>query len=225
MDVGRAFTFVTEDPDWVAKVLIGGVIVLASMLLSIILIGLVGYVLLAGYYLEVIRRVHAGTPNPLPAWDDLGGYISRGFVVSVGALLWAAPFAAITCAGLVIGGAMGNDAGGGVTIATICLMAPFWILLSIFLLPIVVARYAVSNDFGAMFQFSEIFAQARKVLVPLLIVFVMSLVVSFIAQFGIIACFIGVAFTMHYAYLVDSYLIGDMYRQATGNAPQEATAF
>ena len=225
MDVGRAFTYVTEDPEWVKKVLIGGVIVLASMLLSLILIGLVGYILLLGYYVEVMRRVHAGTPTPMPEWDDLGGYITRGFIAAVGVLIWTLPFTLITCVGIVIGSLINEDAGGVVILGTVCVLTPFLLALGIFVLPIVVARYAVTGDFNAMFQFSEVFAESRRILVPLLIVFVMSIVVSFVAYIGLIACFIGIAFTTHYAYLVHSYLIGDAYRQATGGSTTPQAAF
>jgi len=71
VDFGRAFTSVTEDPDWIKKILIGG----AFMLLSSVLVG-VPFVL--GYFSQTLRNVVAGAARPLPEWDDLGGIFSEG---------------------------------------------------------------------------------------------------------------------------------------------------
>ena len=118
MDVGRAFTYVTEDPAWVKKLLIGGCILLASTILSIVIIGLVGFCLLLGYYVEVIRRVNAGVPSPLPDWDDLGSYISRGFVAAVGAIVWSLPFIALISFGSVVDAVLNNGGGAVVLIGS-----------------------------------------------------------------------------------------------------------
>lgn len=225
MDVGRAFTYVTEDPDWVSKVLVGGVIFLVSSLLSFLAIGLVGFMALAGYYLEVIRRVHAGAPTPLPSWDDFGGYISRGFLLFVGALLWAVPLVLVACIAFVIAGVSGSDVGTVFAVAAVCLLIPLAIALNVLILPLVAARYAVSNDFGAMFRFGEIFQEVQRAFVPLLIVWVMAIVVGFLVYLGLVACIIGVFFTFHYGYLVQAYLVGEMYRQAAGNRPAPGAAF
>jgi len=71
LDFGRAFTSVTEDPDWIKKILIGG----AFALLSSVLVG-IPFVL--GYFGRTLRNVVAGTARPLPEWDDLGGIFSEG---------------------------------------------------------------------------------------------------------------------------------------------------
>jgi hypothetical protein len=195
------------------------------MLLSIIVIGLVGYILLFGYYLEVMRRVHAGMATPLPDWNDLGSYITRGFMASIGTLVWLVPFVAVATCGFAAGASMNDDAGSSLILATSCFLVPLSIALGVLILPVVIARYAVTGDFGAMFQFGAIFSEVQRGFVPLLITFVMSLVVYFVAYIGLIACFIGIAFTLHYAYLVHAYLIGDMYRQAAGGETTAQTAF
>ena len=66
IDLGRAFTFVTEDPEWVTKVLVGGLFALLSAIL-------VGIPFVLGYWGRTLGNVAAGRPRPLPAWDDLGG--------------------------------------------------------------------------------------------------------------------------------------------------------
>ena len=71
IDFGRSFTFVTEDPDWVKKLLIGGAFTLACMLL-------VGVPFVLGYFSRTLRNVAAGTRPELPEWDDLGGLFEEG---------------------------------------------------------------------------------------------------------------------------------------------------
>ena len=93
IDFGRSFTFTSEDPEWVSKILIGGVFVLACSLL-------VGVPFVLGYFSRTLRNVVAGLARPLPDWDDLGGLFNEGLrltgvyllhvlAVIVVALFWA----------------------------------------------------------------------------------------------------------------------------------------
>jgi len=88
VDFGRAFTSVTEDPDWIKKVLIGG----AFTLLSSILVG-VPFVL--GYFGRTLRNVVADAPRPLPEWDDLGGLFSEGLRLTAVSLIYGLAIAAV----------------------------------------------------------------------------------------------------------------------------------
>ncbi len=81
MDFGKAFTFAFEDPDWLKKILINGLIGL---------IPLVGQIYLMGWGLEVARRIAMGGPAVLSGcrlWH-LPGPRVQSFLVS---LVWAAP--------------------------------------------------------------------------------------------------------------------------------------
>ena len=64
LDIGKAFTYVTEDPKWVSKVLIGGGLIIAGFLT------LVGWLftlpVVGGYLILLLRNVIAGQPQPLP---------------------------------------------------------------------------------------------------------------------------------------------------------------
>src|SRR5207237_1300515 len=64
-DFGRPFAFVFEDPEWVQKILLGGVFVLASVVI-------VGIFFVYGYVARLVRNVIDGVQYPLPAWDDHG---------------------------------------------------------------------------------------------------------------------------------------------------------
>ena len=71
LDLGQGFRFFFEDPDWVKKILIGGVFMLLSSLI-------VGAIFVAGYGVHVVRRVVRGEPRPLPEWEDLGVFFGDG---------------------------------------------------------------------------------------------------------------------------------------------------
>ena len=79
MDIGKAFTFVFEDEDWIVKVLIGAVLALTG----------IGFIPIIGYGMEVARRVVRGDPQPLPAWDDWGTKIVEGLLSSVITFVWS----------------------------------------------------------------------------------------------------------------------------------------
>ena len=71
IDFGRCFTFVTEDPNWVTKVLVGGLMALLTTVL-------IGIPFLMGYWGRTLKNVAAGVRHPLPEWDDLGGLFGDG---------------------------------------------------------------------------------------------------------------------------------------------------
>ena len=67
MDIGKAFTFVGEDPKWVTKVLIGGGMLLFAIVLSITVIGgILVAAIVFGYLVQLTRNVIAGERTPLP---------------------------------------------------------------------------------------------------------------------------------------------------------------
>src|SRR5262249_21439709 len=74
VDLARCFTFVTDDPAWVSKILIGGVFTFATTFL-------VGAFFVGGYWSRLLRRVAAGEARPLPEWDDLGGLFEDGLPI------------------------------------------------------------------------------------------------------------------------------------------------
>ena len=209
MDVGRSFSFVTQDPDWIKKVLIGAVIALFSFLL-------VPAFILSGYQLAIVRRVYLGADLPLPEWDDIGGYLVRGLVVTIGVILWTLPLMVLSGFVIVAASVSSDSASGGVALAGICVGVPLALLYAALIMPIVVARYAVQQTFGSMFEISEILTEIRRAPGALLLAVLMSLIAGFIAYFGVIACFIGVYFTTAYAYFVMAHLLGQAYRKARG---------
>ena len=81
LDIGRAFTFVSEDPNGVKKVLIGGAAVIAMFIGFFLLFipGLIVAAIISGYLVLFCRNVINGDQYPLPEWTDFGARMSEGF--------------------------------------------------------------------------------------------------------------------------------------------------
>ena len=206
MNIGRAFTFFLDDPEWIKKVLLGALISL---------IPFVGNFILLGWGLAVTRNVYQGIDNPLPEWDDLGGYLVRGLIAWVGAFLWALPVVALfACFGISLAIVSGSDTATTLlALSSICLSFLALAYLALFL-PVPIARYAIKNDFGAMFEFGEIFDEVRRGVRPLLIALVIWFVATVIVvPIGLLACFVGVYVTSALSYLMIGHAMGQAYRE------------
>jgi hypothetical protein len=220
VDFGRCFTFVIEDPDWVKKVLIGGLFTLASAVL-------IGTFFVAGYWSRVVKNVAAGAPRPLPEWDDLGGIFSDGlgivglYVVyflglGIAVGLLACPF------GLIFGGLAGlshSDAGEAIATAVsglgfvvfYGLFALLGLLLGI-LFPAAAVRVVFKGDLTAGFDVGAILGFLRQNLGNYLLSVVVFILASFLAQFGVVLCCVGYFPAAFWAYLSLGYGIGQTVR-------------
>jgi hypothetical protein len=91
----------------------------------------------------------------------------------------------------------------------------------------VLGRYAIENTFSSMFEISEIMAEIRRAPGALLLAALIAFLAVVLAYFGLIACIIGVFFTLTYAYFVMAHVLGQAYRQSrgVGQHPQPTAAF
>ena len=220
MDFGKAFSFTFEDPDWVKKVLLGGVISLVPIL----------NFAATGYSLEVTRRVIHNEPRPLPEWDDIGGKLVKGLLYTVIAFVYALPILLLVClmqGGLaVLGGAASSssrssDAAGGaaaiISICFSCLMLIYGIFMGI-VLPAAIGNYAAKDQFGAAFRFGDIVSLVQKNISVYLMVLVIEIAAALVASIvGSIACGIGILFTGFWSLLVIGFATGQAYREASAN--------
>jgi hypothetical protein len=220
MDFGKAFSFTFEDPDWVKKVLLGGVISLVPIL----------NFAATGYSLEVTRRVINNEPRPLPEWDDIGGKLVKGLLYTVIAFVYALPVLLLVClmqGGLaVLGGAAssssrGSDAAGGaaaiISICFSCLMLIYGVFMGI-VLPAAIGNYAAKDQLGAAFRFGDVISLVQKNISVYLMVLVIEIAAALAASIvGSIACGIGILFTGFWSLLVIGYATGQAYREASAN--------
>jgi hypothetical protein len=217
VDFGRSFTFVTEDPDWVSKVLIGGAFALLSALL-------VGLPFVLGYFARTLRNVVAGAARPLPAWDDLGGIFSDGLRLAVvylvyavgGAIVAAVPGCLLMAPAMLASGSRHGEAAGAALaglgmVAFYGLMLLFSLAMLVYM-PAALARAALRGTVADGFDWRAIVDFIRTNPGNYLLALVIYLVAGFAAQFGILLCCIGVFPAAFWAYLVLAGALGQAVR-------------
>jgi len=224
MDIGRSLSYITEDQDWIKKVLLGGVITL---------IPVVGPFFAFGYMMETLKNVIAGQEIPLPEIGDFGGKLVEGLKGWVVAFVYALPLILFgVCAQTVnfvplVAENVDPDMVETLTSVSIavsvccgCLLLLYAILMSL-MLPFALGKYAETGQVGAAFQLGEVFELLKNNIGPAFIVLLVGALAIFAAELvGLIACGVGLFFTLFYAQLVMAFLYGSLYRQARGIALQ-----
>ncbi|MCC6628526.1 MAG: DUF4013 domain-containing protein [Chloroflexi bacterium] len=199
MDIGKSFSFVFDDPRWVTKVLIGGLIAIFSFLI-------IPAFIVVGYTVQLIRNVIAGEQHPMPEWDRIGDYLVDGLKVFVVFLVFAIP-------GIVL-----SMLGGIGRIGWLfSLLGTLYLLAVQLVAPAVLKSYLdAGNDIGAGFRFQEIFAMVQVNLGDFIIVWLLALVAGIIGGLGFIVCCIGALFTLPYSFMVRGHLYGQLIARLGG---------
>ena len=213
MDIGKAFSYVFEDENWIVKILIGGLFVFLSPLL-------IGIPFLLGYVVETIQNVMKDEPHPLPEWSELGDKFVKGLLLAAAVIVYMLPVILLACLLGIVSLAAGNRGGGAVRSFALCTqcLSSLWGLLVALVFPAAVIRYAEAGEFMAAFRFGEIFSLITSNIGNYIIAILVGWVASIVAGFGTILCFVGVLFTTFWAYLVAAHLWGQVGRQAIAAA-------
>lgn len=204
MDIGKAFSFPFEDEQWLSSILICGVLMLVPI---------VGWLAIAGYALETARNVMQGNPRPLPKWNNFGEKLSLGFGWFVITIVYALPavLLSLVSACLFIPVAVsGDDAAVAAAVGTFLCLTGLTILLSLALAPFVLAatvRYIQTGSLSAAMQFSEVLALVRADLAGWVVLWLLSLLCSFVGQLGTYII-VGIFFTLPYSQAVFGHLLG-----------------
>ncbi len=221
MDIGKAFTYVFDDPNWIVKILIGGIV----SLIPIVDFAAVGYALTA------LRNVAEERPNPLPEWGDFGSHFMKGLFAIIGIIIYFLPVIILACCvGLVNGlaggssgttGAQGssNNLSGPLSAAVICLdcIIGLYSLVAGVTIYAPLTRFAMSeNQLSVFWDLRGNFELISKNVANYIIALLIAWVASFIAGFGVILCIIGIIFTSFWAYLVSANIFGQFWRQTQG---------
>ena len=93
-------------------------------------------------------------------------------------------------------------------------------ILAAFIIPAAYANFAVKGSFGAAFSFGEVFGLIKAAPGAYVLVLLGSILAGIIGMLGVIACVIGVIFTMAYASAIMGHLYGQAYNAATGTSYQ-----
>ena len=228
MEIGKAFTYVFEDPKWIMKVLIGGIVGI---------IPIVNFAAL-GFMLTTLKNVAEGQPTPMPEWSDFGAHFMKGLYGVIGALVYFLPAIVVFCCVFIVGIAAttlassgskdaAQAAGGIVPILTICLQCVGYLLELVAFLALwaPMTRFAMSaNQLNLFWDFKGNMDFIKSNLSNYFISLALSFVATFVAGFGIILCIVGVFFTYFWAYMVSANLWGQMWRASMGKGTMPAMA-
>jgi len=212
MEFGKAFSFAFEDKDWIKKLGIGALLMI---------IPFIGWLVVAGWGIEITKRVIQRDPQPLPDWSDFGGYLVKGLQVFVIGLVYSLPIILVNICqqGVTLFGQQGDTMDETIlmafTVFAVCFGCVSFIY-SIFLgfiLPAALGNFAATGQMGAGFRFGEVFGLVRAAPVAYLLALLGGFVASLIASLGVILCVIGILFTAVYAYTINAHLYGQAYNE------------
>jgi hypothetical protein len=195
VNIERAFSYFFKDPAWVSKLLIGAVMVL---------IPIIGWLILFGYAMRIMREVAAGSDQPLPEWTNFGGLITDGLKGWGISLIWAIPTIILNAL------ASGTD--------SFSLRCIAWLVgsVEVMLFAAAIVPVAISGQFVDGLQFQQIINRVLANLGDYVIILVLGIALQIIAVVGIIACVVGVLATIAYATFVGAHLWAQAYRRSIG---------
>lgn len=207
MDYGKSFTFVFEDDNWISKFAIGVLITLIPI------VNFASY----GYVIQLLQNVRDGQEHPLPEWDDFGKYFINGLKFLAGFLVYFIPVMMLSF--VIIGFAFAAEAMGGsedvlaIGMMLITCVVMLFTFLPLLLYPALYIQFAKDDKFGDMFRFGEMWDlfksdPANYIIIMIMIFFVLSM----IASFGMVLCFVGVFVTTWWTQLAGAHMLGQLAR-------------
>jgi hypothetical protein len=211
-DLGKAFSFPFKDPNWVAKFLLGAVFM-------VLCIFLVGFFILAGYYIQVTQRVMRREQNPLPDWTDIGVMLVLGFkycivycVYLIPIMLAYIPLLVLAFLGVLSehGEAIGVLTGFYAVGVVFLFVIPYSLFLAL-ISPIIAYRFASDGRISEALDIGAVIRTFRRNWQNTVIVALIGIGTGSFATVGVVFMIVGVLFTIFYAYLVNAYLHGVLF--------------
>jgi hypothetical protein len=227
MNIGRALTFFTEEERWVEKTTIGTLVLLISSLLSVILVGLLGFFIVLGYGLRLMRNVRNEVRPVLPEWDQWGDDLVRGLKLFVVYLVWALPLILITFPLLIVAILANNGSPTAETFSFIlamcggCLSLLYGIFFAL-IQPGVTIAFARREEIRDGLQLTDIWQWTQANLSDVAIVAIVYVAASMIIVpvaivVGAIALCIGLIVTLPLSQLIIYYFQFHLYGQLDRN--------
>jgi hypothetical protein len=226
MDIGKAISFVFEDPEWLKKVAIGAGLAILGVLFTPVLIGLVPLMIIGGYGIRLTRNVMDGDARPLPEWDNWGDLLALGFKIFAIQFIWALPLVILSVASsLPAALADGSDVQGLLAVCSAmcaCLSVIVGIAYAV-VEPVITFRFARTGQFASGFEFGRIFRLLGSNIANVIIAVIISSVVAGVlvlvgAIVGVLALVIGLIVTLPAAMilgeLIQAHLYGQVGREA-----------
>jgi MFS family permease len=237
MDIAKALTFITEDERWLEKLAIGVGIVLVSSFLAPLLIGLLGFFIVAGYAIRLLQNVRDGQPRPLPEWNQWSEDFVRGLKIAIVTIIWALPiFVVVVPMGVGVALAdSGREAaeifGGLILFGSLSLTVLYGLVVAL-LTPGFTIAFARDEEIRSGLQLTEIWQWTQQHLGQVLLIGIVYLAASFALGItamlaGLLLCGVGLIVTMPLSTLVimlfQHHLYGQLARQRTEPAVPATT--
>lgn len=228
MDIGRALTYFTEDERWVEKTAIGTGLLLVSSLLSVVLIGVLGFFILFGYMVRLLQNVRDDVHPALPEWNQWGDDLVRGVKLACVYVVWALPIILIFFPAFLISVIVsetspydpeypGGSVGSIIFVCASCLSFMFGIAYAV-MQPGFSIAFARSESVVEGLQASEIWEWTRDNIGNVVIVAILTIIASVIITtvgsiIGTILCVVGLVVTLPLSQLVTYYVQSHLYGQ------------
>jgi hypothetical protein len=222
MDYAKALTFITEDPRWKEKIAIGGGVALISILLSFILIGVIGFLIISGYAVRLLQNVRDGKTHPLPEWDAWGDDLVRGFKFFVVSLVWSLPAIIFTIPStiggmLTEGGGSAESVGAIIVFCATCLVSLYSLFVAL-VSPGFTIGFATDERVSSGLQITKIWNWTQQnigqVVIAVIVVIVAGLAISLVGSIaGALLCLVGLIVTLPLVMLITTIYQFHIYGQ------------
>lgn len=217
MDLGRSFSYIFDDEDWISKVLLTAVIGMIPIL----------NLALYGWVIELMRNMLDGYEHPMPAWTDFGEKFKHGLAYLVGGLVYNLPLMLVMIPVAVIASFMENTAMEAVGVALMCV-----ITVGIFVYALVanaglfigMIRYALNPELSVFLAIGQNMRIAMRNVATLVTLALFGLLVGLIfSVFGWIPC-LGWLAALALGTPVYSHLAGQAAIQIVGSEKRKRSA-
>jgi hypothetical protein len=144
----------------------------------------------------------------------------KGLLIAIASLIYALPALILSGIGSLIVAMVGTASGdvegaaGLLTCGASCLSTVWSVAVGIWMPAAIVRFVARDYDFGAFFDFAAIWRLIVDNVGAYATAIVVTIIASLAGALGVIACVIGVIFTMFYAQLVSMHILGQFANES-----------
>lgn len=224
MDIGKSFSYIFQDKDWLKKVLIGSLILVVSLPFTFVLVGFLGLAIVSGYTLEVLRNVRRGIVQPLPEWrDKWSEWLILGLKLWLVLFVWSLPALVLSGFNSLGNQMMWTDSDllsvfGGLMVAVVACLSLIWWIIVALATPAITIRMAETEDVGSAFKIDSIYVFTKRhigeVIIAVLMTIAATIVALTIGTFaGILLCFVGWIVTIPAGMFIANLISVHLYAQ------------
>ena len=235
MNIGKSFSFVFDDRQWISKLGLGALITFIPIL----------NFAWTGYMVGIIRNVMNNSPEPLPTWDDLGKKLTDGLLLAVASLVYSLPLIIVFClpmSFMIVPAILSGNtdmqglveavAGLGTALffCLLCVFVVYALALSV-IFPAILVIFAREGTLASCFKFRDVFQLIRNNSSPFLTAWAVSVgasigvslvvsaaqfVLNFIPCIGTVVAFILTVGIVVYTTAIYGHLFGQFGNLAYG---------